>query len=220
MKCQQSFKGYFKTQVIPKIFKIKSVKSLLKTKLIGISKKSDSILRHLPGPPFLHPPQYETVARWVNVKWNKGTWSLFSIKKQTVGYLLKKKAHLWLLTVQWPLDRQKVPSACTEESIQSLNWLSTGNRRIVECVLERTPATLSSFAWAAQSAGPGRLCDILKDTHRLVCSSLFLFKSNYDEIASPRVTCYLYRVCVPWRIRPSAGVQVHVGHREILWHQV
>lgn len=141
---------------------------------------------------------------------------LFSIKKQTVGYLLKKKAHLWLLTVQWPLDRQKVPSACTEESIQSLNWLSTGNRRIVECVLERTPATLSSFAWAAQSAGPGRLCDILKDTHRLVCSSLFLFKSNYDEIASPRVTCYLYRVCVPWRIRPSAGVQVHVGHREIL----
>lgn len=28
MKCQQSFKGYSKTQVIPKIFKIKSVKSL------------------------------------------------------------------------------------------------------------------------------------------------------------------------------------------------
>lgn len=120
MKYQQSFKGYSKTQVIPKIFKIKSVKSLLKTKLIGISKKSDSILRHLPGPSFLHPPQYETVAYWVNVKWNKGTWSLFSIKKQTVGYLLKKKAHLWLLTLQWPLERQKVPSACTEESIQTV----------------------------------------------------------------------------------------------------
>ena len=117
-------------------------------------------------------------------------------------------------------DKRFLLPALKSQYRQSLNWLSTGNRRIVECVLERTPATLSSFAWAAQSAGPGRLCDILKDTHRLVCSSLFLFKSNYDEIASPRVTCYLYRVCVPWRIRPSAGVQVHVGHREILWHQV
>ena len=31
----------------------------------------------------------------------------------------KKKAQLWLLTIQWSLDRQKAPSfACTKEKCQ------------------------------------------------------------------------------------------------------
>lgn len=113
---------------------------------------------------------------------------------------------MWLSTVQWPLDRQKVLSACTEESAETVFKLADHWKQgeLLEYVIERTPFC-PALPLAAQSAGPGG-CASIPEAHPAI-GLLILISCKITMMKLPLPESFVTStVCKSFDVLGYAGV--------------